>query len=532
MFKAMLVDDDVPVLNYLAKRVNWSDLGLDLTGTYEKSKEALEAGLASMPDIMITDIGMPEMNGLELVKALKAKAPNLKVIVISCHNEFEYAKQALQLGVKDYLLKETLSAGALSEMLEALVQELQSQRTMEQENERLKRFEGRHRSVIKERLLRELLYQPIWDYRAWAQQCGQQGLHFIQEPVIPVLCRVDRCEETIRQLRLDDETYKFAFDNIASEYLREQGVGMFMPLDSHRAFLFFPAAASIHVNAFDKVKEQLAGVQSAVKRHLKSSTSYFIGGKQPLAQLRSGAAEMLLHLDRHFYEKEGSIGPISREPFAEDDVFQHYAEAEQELKRSLVQDNIEELQEVVAKWLAFIASKKYPPALVKEWVLKLVLDLQMKLRSLKHFMSSYSDEVVHSKVLRMETIFHLEEWLLVYIERLTAPMDLGHVQDSIIVKAQNYVEQHMNEKISTEMAAAYLHLNPSYFSRIYKQGTKEGFIKYVTRMKMQEACKLLDATNLTIEDISSRLGYEHKSYFNKCFKTVMCVSPVEYRGQK
>ena len=106
------------------------------------------------------------------------------------------------------------------------------------------------------------------------------------------------------------------------------------------------------------------------------------------------------------------------------------------------------------------------------------------------------------------------------------------LSNSVIVKAQNYVANHMEEKISMESVASYLHLNPSYFSRIFKQGTGEGFIKYVTRMKMQEACRLLDTTNKTIEEIADQLGYENKSYFNKCFKSVLDVSPVEYRGQK
>jgi two-component system response regulator YesN len=111
-------------------------------------------------------------------------------------------------------------------------------------------------------------------------------------------------------------------------------------------------------------------------------------------------------------------------------------------------------------------------------------------------------------------------------------MNFSSIQNSIIVKAQNYVANHMNEKISMESVAVHLHLNPSYFSRIYKQGLGEGFIKYVTRMKMQEACKILDTTNKTIEEISDQLGYENNSYFNKCFKNVLHISPTEYRGQK
>lgn len=531
MYKVMLVDDDVPVLDYLEKAVSWADLGLKLEGVYEKSKEALEAGLISMPDILITDIGMPEMDGLELVQKLKMKSPQLRVLIISCHNEFLYAQKALKLNVHDYVLKETLSVDSISLILKSVIQELEIQNSMLEQSERLRRFEGQHRSVIKEKLLRELLYAPIWDYQDWVNRCIQQGLDHMDESIIPVLCHVDRYSDTIHKLGLNDETYEFAIDNVVSEFLKSKGIGVFLPLDSKTSFLLIPYSSSIHISAFDMVKDHLRGIQKVILNNLKSSTSYFIGEKIYSPQLRSGISEMLADRDRHFYEQDGIISRFSREKFTPEDLFIYYAEAEQEFKRHLVNDNISELKEVLKKWISFIISRRYRPSDVKEWILKLMLDMQIKLKTLKHYTFSYSEEVIHRKILQMDNIFHLEDWLLSYMEQITLTMNLSSIQNSIIVRAQNYVANHINEKISMETVAAHLHLNPSYFSRIFKQSTDEGFTKYVTRIKMQEACKLLDTTNKTIEEISDLLGYEHKSYFNKCFKNVLHISPTEYRGQ-
>jgi two-component system response regulator YesN len=532
MYKVMLVDDDIPVLEYFEKAVPWASLGLQLEGVYDSSKKALEAAMISMPDILITDIGMPEIDGLELVKRLKTKSSGLKVLIASCHNEFAYAQQALKLNVHEYLLKETISVESITQVLQSLIQELETQNAILQQTERLKQFENQHRSVIKVKLLRELLYAPLWDYRDWIHQCMQHGFDLRHDSIIPVLCHVDRYSDIIRKLRLNDETFAFAIDNVASEFLHSKGSGVFLPLDSKTAVLLFPVSSSLHINAFEMVKEQLHGIQAAIAHHLKSSTSYFVGNKMNNSQLRSGLTELLVERDKHFYDKDGMIRSVNKEPFATEDLFIHYAEAEQELKRHLVNDNSSELKEVLKKWIAFMIHKRYHPSTVKEWVLKLMLDILIKLRTLKHYNSSYSEEVVHQKISQMDSIYHLEDWLLNYMEHITFPMNFSSIQNSIIVKAQNYVAHHMEEKISMETVAGHLHLNPSYFSRTYKQDTGEGFIKYVTRVKMQAACMLLDSTNKTIEEISDQLGYENTSYFNKCFKNVLQISPTEYRGQK
>lgn len=532
MYKVMLVDDDLPVLEYLEQALPWEGLGLQLLGGYDESKEALKAALNDMPDILITDIGMPEMDGLELVKQLKQKSPMLQVLIISCHNEFGYAQEALKLNVHEYLLKETLGVETIKPILKTMVQNADNRKSIVQQTERIKQFESKHRSVIKEKLLWELLHTPLWNFGEWSNSCLQQGLDFSKGTIIPVLCRVDRYSDTISKLRLNDETYTFAFDNIASEWLSRTDSGAFFPLDSKTAFLFFPTDSSLHVNPFEMVREQVQEIQDVILKNLKSSTSYYIGQRIEGIQLRSHVSDMLVHGDIHFYERDGTVRLFSKEPFSTEDLFIHYAEAEKELKRNMINGSTEELKEMIMKWFAIIIDKRYHPSMVKEWMLKLMLDLLIKLRTLKHYNSSYSEEVIHQKILAMDSIFHLQDWLLQYMEQITLPQSTYYVQSSAIIRAQNYVARHIEGKISTEEVAKYLHLNPSYFSRMYKQGTGEGFIKYVTRIKMQEACRLLDTTTKTIEEIADLLGYENKSYFNKCFKNVLNVPPIEYRGQK
>jgi len=530
MHKVMLVDDDIPVLDYLEKMLPWEELGLQLLGGYDESEEALVAALEQMPDLLITDIGMPGIDGLELVKRLKEKSPMLQVLIISCHNEFNYAQQALKLNVHEYILKETLSVESIAPILEKMVQEIEHEKAVISQTERLKKFESEHRSVIKEKLLHNMLHTPLWNYEDWLRYCVQQGVSIPQGAIIPVLCRVDRYADTIAGLRLSDETYSFAFDNIVSEGLGSSG--MYLPLDSKLGVILFSADASLNINAFETVRDQVKVIQSELMKYLKTSSSYYIGQRTVGAELRRAVASMLARKDTPFYDRDMTIAVYREVAFSIEDLFAHYAEAEQELKRELVSGSKDELKEILSRWFGLIMEKHYQPSAVKEWVLKLMLDLLIKLRTLNHYSSTYSEEVIHQKILNVDSIYQLQDWLLAYIEQISLPQSDQLMFNSLIVKAQNYVAKHLNEKISTEEVAKHLHLNPNYFSRMYKQGTGEGFIRYVTRIKMEEACRLLDTTTKSIEEIADQLGYENKSYFNKCFKAILNVPPVEYRGQK
>ncbi|WHZ03673.1 response regulator [Neobacillus sp. YX16] len=125
MYKVMLVDDDFPVIEMLSELIEWEKLGVTLHSTHENGKSAFEKASEEMPDILITDIGMPQMNGIELTKQLKEINPNLQVVILSCHTEFKFAKQALNLRVQDYLVKDMFDSEEFCQVIKKIVENLE-----------------------------------------------------------------------------------------------------------------------------------------------------------------------------------------------------------------------------------------------------------------------------------------------------------------------------------------------------------------------------------------------------------------------
>jgi two-component system response regulator YesN len=153
---------------------------------------------------------------------------------------------------------------------------------------------------------------------------------------------------------------------------------------------------------------------------------------------------------------------------------------------------------------------------------------------LQYFRPSYTVDILHDEILEMDSLDELQEWLIHYMQSAMTSTDewSGNVRRSEVVEAMEYVSLHLDKRIGLEEMAEHLHLNNSYFSRLFKKETGRTFIDYVTHMKLTRAKELLDQTNHSVGKISEALGYDNQSYFIKLFKANTGVTPVEYRGHK
>uniref|UniRef100_UPI000595322F helix-turn-helix domain-containing protein n=1 Tax=Gorillibacterium massiliense TaxID=1280390 RepID=UPI000595322F len=186
---------------------------------------------------------------------------------------------------------------------------------------------------------------------------------------------------------------------------------------------------------------------------------------------------------------------------------------------------------IAGGWMERIHSERFPPAAVKDWVLKLLLDMKMKLRTLQYIRTGYSANALQQEIAELDSIGELREWLNGQL--MIAAEGEGAVSGSKrpeVKEACKYVSLHLNRKIGLDEVAEMLHLNASYFSRMFKKETGETFIECVTRMKMERAKEMLDQTSQTVGEICEHLGYDNQSYFIKTFKAHSGLTPVEYRG--
>src|SRR5690606_3997986 len=148
-YKAIIADDQMPVLQYLQAKIAWHELGIELLSLCSDGEEAWEACRSIQPHILSTDIGMRLMSGLELIEKARASNPELKAVILSCHEEFHYAQRAVKLNVKDYILKESMNEQQLHDILQRLVQELHQEQDMQAKHMKLQHMVSEGLSTLR-----------------------------------------------------------------------------------------------------------------------------------------------------------------------------------------------------------------------------------------------------------------------------------------------------------------------------------------------------------------------------------------------
>ncbi|MCD1259886.1 response regulator [Paenibacillus athensensis] len=524
MYKVILVDDDVAVLEFLGKLIPWSRLGFELTGSFTNAIDALKACEGQWPELVITDIGMPGMDGLTLIRMLQERGAQSRFVILSCHDEFQYAQQAVQLGVQDYMLKETLDKTSMIGIVERAKSRVDADFRHKLEVRRLSVEALKSKAALKEKWLRELLSNPVLEESALLESLGVYGLNAGLGHLIPVVCRIHRFQAAIERYE-KEENLKFVLENAAEELLSGEPDMMFISYSPQVFVLLHAFRKDLKSNPYDRLAEVCKRMQTAFAKYLKLELSVLVGLAVTSAEgLKRQLPELLEASETFFYAKAPDIHRFTgaAAPVELEDLFTPYPEFAERFNRLLLGEG-GEAEAVVDALMDSFAERKYPPSDVKQFVWKLALDLQLKLR----FRRQFDHEKGQQHITQTSNISELRDWLLGFMHEAVKQAELiaRKSKKTEVIDAQKYVQLNLSRKITLEEVAELLHLNASYFSRLYKKETGENFIEYVTRMKMEKARELLGEPGKTVEKVAEQLGYDNKSYFVKLFKQHYGMAP-------
>ncbi|WP_139993214.1 response regulator transcription factor [Paenibacillus paridis] len=525
MLTAILVDDDYPVVRYLSQTVLWDDLNIKLIGCYSNGLEAWESACQSPPDIILTDIGMPKMNGLEMLEKFCEINPKGRAVVLSCHNEFKYAQQALKLNVKDYILKESLDVEQLQHILKNIVADLQLENKTATD---IVLYKQKNQSAVKEKFLKDTLFQSYWTKEAWMEQARTNGIALDAKSYIPLVIMIDRMSTVASNRRLNDYTIAFSVENVLQDLLDASRWLTFRFSNKQLVILYCS-------NNGDKERQTIYYAMreaiAAIQKYLKISVSC-IQGREASGpkEIQEILLPMLNEPEHSFYLRESTVHSFERLPFSRGDMYTDYASLFSSINQSIALNEPDVLRSTIIGWANGVRANRFHPSDVKELVLQLLMDLQMKTKVTLQYHPFLSGEKLYDAVNAIETLDHLEEWMIQHLNELSRRLSLYAISSkrTEVIKAQQFVVSHVTEKLTLEDMANHLNLNSSYFSRLFKKETNQNFIEYVNMVKLQKAKELLQQSSKSVEEISDYLGYANKSYFIKLFKREMGMRPSEY----
>jgi len=532
MFKVLLVDDEILTREAISINVPWEEQGFCLIGAAENGQEAIELMKHSQPDLVITDICMPYMDGLELASYIQQNIPDTKVVILSGHDEFEYARHALAYNVKEYILKPITSL-ELKDVLKRVRKDLEEEAGKKARLGKMQLEYHKNIPVIRERFLRRVI-EERYQGRDIYDKMKELNLSMQGDYYTVILVHIEDAQEfSLMCPDSEEDLMHFIVTNITNEIMEEVHAGIAVSLTEHRIALLFASESE------EQLKQQ---VDTTCRKLLKSLWD-------------------VVKIKVSF-----SVGMTVNSPHAWWSSYRNAKEASE--YRFFAGKN------------DFIYGgdlKKYvpvnEPVSVEEWSNRLALQIKLNQKDeLMHAVAELFLELKRKCNIRKEIILYVQNiFLSIIIELREGDLDrepgylderssLGKLVDSryfseleydfrsmctelmnkisgnkdgesrkLIILAMDYIEKnYADPNISLNMICSYLGVSISYFSNNFKNYTGETFVEALTRIRIDKAKKMMDVTDLKTYEIADRVGYNDAHYFSMIFKKITGMKPSEY----
>ena len=527
MYSVFAVDDEPIVLEGIRSKIDWEGSGFTFAGEATDGEIALSMIHEIKPDILITDIKMPFMDGLQLAQAIKQTQPWIKIIILSGHDEFDYAKKAISIGIEDYLLKPFTPEELLTSLNKTAVQ-IDKERKQLSDISRLREELKSSEALIKKEFLNNLVHGAE-EMSTVIQKSSELGLNLISRYYKVLISRIEsRTNNTQNQQEACSllNSYSTAI-NEAVSFFHHSNLLVCIFKGSTQEELddnSFRAAETIsHIATKNEDCTVLTAMGKTVEHLSQLNTSYEDAKK--ILQASNNNENRIISSDDLAGEEIGNTNADALLDFKEGDPL---VDKLKYAAKGDIQGIIEESMSLIKKnpdQFSVFASYLLVDLIfaVSKLVEKLggnIKELNPEILQRKFIDDAVSDEARFKKTLEQVLIFALE----FRDSKMT-----GKYAD-VILKAKRYIEENYADQNTTLTTVAQaVALSPNHFSTIFSQECKTTFIEYLTNVRLENAKRLMRETDMKGYDIAYECGFSDPHYFSYIFKKNTGLSPREYK---
>lgn len=536
--KVFLVEDEMVIRRGIKNSIDWEKEGYIFCGEASDGELAYPMIIKEKPDILITDIRMPFMDGLELCKLVKKELPNIKILILSGYDEFDYAKEAIRLGVTEYLLK-PISSGKL---LEALNGVSESIRREKEDKDLVRKYMEEMRENTeheKQKFFEQMIAGNL--SMADALETGKKYEMNLSAGMYNLLLfRFTLGKENRKSGELLGEA-EYAIEKLTErlEYVFEFQRGV-----EGWAFLLM---ADNEEQMSERVKELSKDLEEIMKNY--STIAYFGGIGQPVARLReleesfreaerALAARFTMELNRIISVED--IRMAQNVDTLDDIEITSFGEIEKTrtmLEKFLNNGAEDEIDEFVDVYINELPEENLKSVLMRQYIIMdayiVMMSFCEKIEGIEGEMQAQSEELKNS----MKTIQTLEEiknYIRMLLKKIIGVRDTisGRRYSDIIEIAKDQIRKtYMSDEISLNTIAAEVGMSPSYFSSIFSKEMGKTFVEYLIEIRMDRAKELLMCSSMKTSEIGYEVGYKDPHYFSYIFKKTQNCTPKEFRAR-
>ncbi|CAM4226157.1 helix-turn-helix domain-containing protein [Paenibacillus alkaliterrae] len=529
MYHALLVDDEVHAVRGLQAGVHWERLNVGSVYTAHSLKQAQEIFQAHSVHVMVCDIEMPQGSGLELAAWVKEHYPETETIFLTCHSDFQFAKQAIQLDSFEYLLKpvdyselESVIGRALGKM--AKEREL---RSFEETHHHYRQLWESHQPVVAERFWQDLIQRKIpSNPEALCGHLRKAGLAYSENiRFLPVYTRVQRWHKELSER--DQRIMEYALRNVLEESMEETPGAAVIPVADGSLLTVVPfeklgdeGEIRAHCDAFIRNCNQ----------YLYCDISCYVGDRVPLYELASMLRSLqqldennVTQINRTFIlgETKKKVCRLEPAPLA--------AWAEW-MKQGAKDKLAEQVSKYLEAWNSFDGSVDAQALhdFYQDFLQMIFFVLQSKGLQVNQVFAQNLLTDKPESVLR--SLASLQDWVKYVIEVTMNHIHAIEENLSVVDKVKRFIADQIGEQdLSREHIASHVFLNPDYLTRIFKKETGMSLSDFLQQSRIEYAKELLANTGQSVSDIAVASGYSNLSYFSTIFKKATGANPVDYR---
>lgn len=540
MLKIFLAEDEVIVRETIKRMIPWEDLGFELVGEAADGEMALPLLLRQKPDLLITDIKMPFMDGLTLAKVAKKEIPGLKVVILSGYDDFNYAKQAINIGVEDYLLK-PITKNALIERLTEIRSRYEHEKTQKEYYENFHR-EMQAYEKNSSRDFFEALVSGSMDMMEIYRRSEKLGLDIVAE-AYNVLIFTMNCEEDFSGQREGYSEWEAESLELLEEFFSENTSAMLF-----RCNIF--SYGVLIKGQKETIGENTRSCVSEIQRILdrkEQKRQWFVAAGEPV--------ERLSQIQKSYYSASRAFS----QRYLYDENILYYDEMASMEKKNVTEDDSTYLQKVDVNALnpvilqKFLSNglleetenfvKDYFYAIGQEPLESLVFRNYVTLNVRFSVMSFLKEIGCDTRILEQEDTEDVLsesskslENAIAYAKKIISQaialrdQNSGNKNRSILKTAVDFIDSHyMEEDMSLNKAANAANVSANHFSALFSQNMGQTFIEYLTNLRMNKAKEYLRCTSMRSSEIAGEIGYKDAHYFSYLFKKTQGMTPSDYR---
>lgn len=546
-YKLILVDDEEDVREGLLGLIQWESLGYQVMDTAENGKEAAEMVEKHHPDVVVTDIQMPFMSGLQLSEWIRTHYPGTKIIILTGYDEFEYAQKAIRLGIDEYVLK-PFSAGELVEVLQKVKSQMDEEMADKENVQLLTEHYRKNLPILQSLFLSSLmsrrLPEPEIREKSKHYDLDLDGQSYMVSVIsidpmsrvsnTPVGSAQSMVSASLRETH-DTQLQLFAVLNIAEEIVG-RGYSNKIFIHHDEVVLLSISEDTYSEDAANGTFQLVGEIVFSVERYLKLTVTIGVGSViTDIGDIQSSYKEAQQALDYRLLLGNNKVIWIEDvetrkwTPLAFDEIM------EKEMISSLKVGSDQELLDLLDDHFNALVDSQVSNQDFQIYLLEMLMavikaskDIHVDLDQL------FGDKVtLLSQFLKFSIAEEAKSWFVEICMKLKHHITSNRQSsyNKLVIEAQEYIMANYGENdISITKVCKHLHISTGYFSNIFKKEMRMTFVSYLMGVRMDAALDLLRTSDMKALEIAEIVGFTDPSYFSFCFRKKFGISPKEYRS--